>query len=141
MLLTLQFFTYHVRLSFSISLHKTLQKVPFNGTFSHVCPVPCLPKPCISLPPLIKSLEACLARPNPSRWLIRTVRLSYMIQFTRPRFSSIIFTHKADIDDPVPRLEISVLLEKDPIHPVPPAENRTNNKKAVDCNQSQTFNF
>ena len=32
-LLTLQFCTYHVRIDFSITLHKTLQKVPFNGLF------------------------------------------------------------------------------------------------------------
>ncbi len=46
----------------------------------------------VPLVPLTRSLEVCLALPNPSRWLIQTVRLGYVIQFARqlPRFSGVL---------------------------------------------------
>ncbi len=46
----------------------------------------------VPLVPLAQSLGAWLALPNPSRWLIRTVRVSYVIQSARrlPRFSSVL---------------------------------------------------
>ncbi|KAI2647571.1 Endogenous retrovirus group K member 9 Pol protein [Labeo rohita] len=66
-----------------------------------------------SLPPLIPlacRLEAWLFLPNPSRWLIRTVR-------------GILFTSvHSDIGASVLRAEIVVLLAKDAIEPVPPAK-------------------
>ncbi len=45
----------------------------------------------VPLVPLAQSLGAWLELPNPSRWLIRTVRVGYVIQFARrlPRFSSV----------------------------------------------------
>lgn len=52
--------------------------------------------------------------------------LCYAIQLTRspPRFSGILFTSVAEIDAPVLRVDIAVLLAKDAIEPVPPAEIR-----------------
>ncbi|KAL0194576.1 hypothetical protein M9458_008148, partial [Cirrhinus mrigala] len=66
--------------------------------------------------------------PSPSRWLIRTVRLGYAIQFARrpPKFRGILFTSvRSDTDASVLRAEIAVLLAKDAIEPVPPAEMRS----------------
>ncbi|KAL0197604.1 hypothetical protein M9458_006144, partial [Cirrhinus mrigala] len=60
-----------------------------------------------------------------SHWLIQTVRLGYAIQFTRhpPRFRGILFTSvHSDTDASVLRAEIVVLLAKNAIEPVPPAE-------------------
>lgn len=50
--------------------------------------------------------------------------LCVAIQFTRspPRFSGILFTSVAEIDAPVLCADIAVLLAKDAIEPVPPAE-------------------
>ncbi|KAL0180335.1 hypothetical protein M9458_025777, partial [Cirrhinus mrigala] len=61
---------------------------------------------------------AWLAFPSPSRWLIRTVRLGYAIQFRGVRFTSV----QTDTDASVLRAEIAVLLAKDAIEPVPPAK-------------------
>lgn len=46
------------------------------------------------LVPLVQSLWACLAVPNPSWWLIRMIRLSYAIQLAwcPPKFIGILFT-------------------------------------------------
>ncbi len=51
---------------------------------------PCVPPRCptagtpvVPLVPLVRSLRAWLALPSPSRWLIRTIRLGYAIQFAR----------------------------------------------------------
>ncbi len=51
---------------------------------------PCVPPRCptagtpvVPLVPLVRSLQAWLALPSPSRWLIRTIRLGYAIQFAR----------------------------------------------------------
>ncbi len=65
-----------------------------------------------------------LALPSPSRWLIRTIRLGYAIQFTRwpPKFSGVLKTSVAVRGAPVLHEEITVLLAKDAIEPVPPAE-------------------
>ncbi|MGL5828609.1 MAG: hypothetical protein ACRC0L_03445, partial [Angustibacter sp.] len=57
--------------------------------------------------------------------MIRTVRLGYTIQFARhsPRFRGVRFTSvHSEVDASVLRAEIAVLLAKDAIEPVPPAE-------------------
>ncbi|KAI2653661.1 Gag-Pol polyprotein [Labeo rohita] len=79
----------------------------------------------VPLIPLARSLEAWLSLSSPSRWLIRTVQLGYSIQFKRrpPRFRGIFFTSvHSDTDASVLRAEIAVLLAKNAIEPVPPAE-------------------
>ncbi len=72
-------------------------------------------------------LRAWLALPSPSRWLLRTIRLGYAIQFARrpPKFRGIRFTSVKPADAPVLRAEIAVLLAKDAIEPVPPADMRS----------------
>ncbi len=62
--------------------------------------------------------------PRPSRWLLRTIRLGYAIQFARrpPKFRGIRFTSVLNNDAPVLRAEVAVLLAKDAIEPVSPAE-------------------
>ncbi len=76
------------------------------------------------LVPLVRSLGAWLELPRPSRWLLRTIRLGYAIQFARhpPKFRGIRFTSVLSKDAPVLRAEVAVLLAKDAIEPVPPAE-------------------
>ncbi|KAL0185468.1 hypothetical protein M9458_021165, partial [Cirrhinus mrigala] len=72
-----------------------------------------------------RGLAAWLSLPSPYRWLIRTVRLGYTIQFKRrpPRFRGVLFTSvRSDTDASVLRAEITVLLAKNAIEPVPPAE-------------------
>ncbi len=61
---------------------------------------------------------------SPPRWHMRTIRLGYVIHFARcsPRFKGIWFTSIKAADAPVLRAEISVLLAKDAIEPVPPAD-------------------
>ncbi len=62
--------------------------------------------------------------PRPFRWLLRTIRLGYAIQFARrpPKFRGIRFTSVLNKDAPVLRVEVAVLLAKDAIEPFPPAE-------------------
>ncbi|KAI2645254.1 Gag-Pro-Pol polyprotein [Labeo rohita] len=71
-----------------------------------------------------KSLEAWLSLPTLSRWLARTIRLGYAIQFARhpPKCSGILFTSVRGDSATVLRQEIANLLAKDAIEPVPPAE-------------------
>ncbi len=92
---------------------------------------PCVPPRCptpgtsvVPLVPLARCLGAWLALPSPSRWLIRTIRLGYAIQFARrlPKFRGIHFTSVRRSDAPVLRKEIEVLLAKDAVEPVPPAD-------------------
>ncbi len=82
--------------------------------------------PIVPLEPLAHRLEAWLALPSLSRWLTRTIRLGYAIQFARrpPKFNGILKTLVATRNAPVLREEIAVLLAKDAIEPVPPAEMR-----------------
>ncbi len=82
--------------------------------------------PIVPLVPLARYLGAWLSLPSPSRWLIRTIRLGYVIQFARqpPKFSGVLETSVAVQDAPVLREEIAVLLGKDAIEPVPPAKMR-----------------
>ncbi len=62
--------------------------------------------------------------PRPSRWLLRTIRLDYVIQFAwhLPKFRGVRFTSVLNKDPPVLRAEVAVLLAKDAIELVPPAE-------------------
>ncbi len=80
----------------------------------------------VPLEPLAQRLEAWLTLPSLSRWLTRTIRLGYAIQFARPppKFNGILETSVAVRNAPVLREEIAVLLAKDAIEPVPPAEMR-----------------
>ncbi len=89
---------------------------------------PCAPFRCPTvgtsvtpLVPLARSLGAWLELPRPSRWLLRTIRLGYAIQFARrpPKFRGIRFTSVLSKDAPVLRAEVAVLLAKDAIEPVP----------------------
>ncbi len=61
-----------------------------------------------------------------SRWLTRTIRLGYAIQFARrpTKFNGVLETSVAVRNAPVLREEIAILLAKDAIEPVPPAEMR-----------------
>ncbi len=72
-------------------------------------------------------LVAWLALPNPSRCLLRTIRLGYAIQFARrpPKYRGIHSTTVRAADAPILRAEIAVLLAKDAIEPVPPADMRS----------------
>ncbi len=92
---------------------------------------PCAPLRCptagtsvASLVPLVRSLGAWLVLPRPSRWLMRTIRLGYAIQFARrpPKFRGVRFTSVLSKDAPLLRAEVAVLLAKDAIEPVPPAK-------------------
>ncbi len=80
----------------------------------------------VPLEPLAQRLEAWLTLPSLSRWLTRTIRLGYAIQFARrpPKFNAILETSVAVRNAPVLCEEIAVLLAKDAIEPVPPAEMR-----------------
>ncbi len=80
----------------------------------------------LPLEPLAQRLEAWLMLPSLSRWLTRTIRLGYAIQFARrpPKFNGVLETSVAVRNAPVLREEIAVLLAKDAIEPVPPAEMR-----------------
>ncbi len=70
---------------------------------------PCVPPRCPTvgtsvapLVPLARSLGAWLALPSPSRWLLRTIRLGYAIQFARhpSKFWGIQFTSVKAVDAP-----------------------------------------
>ncbi len=95
---------------------------------------PCVPPRCPtagtsvgSLVSLVRFWGAWLALPNPSRWLLRTFRLGYAIQFARrpPKYRGIHSTTVRAGDAPILRAEIAVLLAKDAIEPVPPADMRS----------------
>ncbi len=62
-----------------------------------------------------------------SRWLLRTIRLGYAIQFAQcpPKFRGIRFTSIKAVDAPVLLAEVAVLLAKNAIEPVPPADMRS----------------
>ncbi|XP_067257258.1 receptor-type tyrosine-protein phosphatase eta-like [Chanodichthys erythropterus] len=89
--------------------------------------LPRCPTPGASVVPLILlawCLEVWTTLPSPSRWLIRTIRLGYAIQFARrpPVFRGVHFTQVSLDNAPVLWAEIAVLLAKDAIKPVPPAD-------------------
>ncbi len=66
----------------------------------------------VPLEPLAQRLESWLTLPSLSRWLTRTIRLGYAIQFARrpPKFNGILETSVAFQNTPVLREEIAVLL-------------------------------
>ncbi len=80
----------------------------------------------VPLEPLAQRLEAWLMLPSLFRWLTRTIQLGYGIQFTRrpPKFNGVLETSVAVRNAPVLLEEIAVLLAKDAIELVPPAEMR-----------------
>ncbi len=103
------------------------------GEDASECTAICTPFRCtttgmsiVPLEPLAQHLEAWLTLPSLSRWLTRTIRLGYAIQFARqpPKFNSVLEKSVAVRNAPVLREEIAVLLAKDAIEPVPPAEMR-----------------
>ncbi len=107
----------------SVTLHTQTPPPAITGqAFTGPGPGPCVPHRCPTtgtsvapLVPLARSLGAWLALPSPSRWLLRTIRLGYAIQFARrpPKFRGIRFTSVKPADAPVLRAEIAVLLAKD----------------------------
>ncbi|KAL0168810.1 hypothetical protein M9458_037032, partial [Cirrhinus mrigala] len=106
-----------------------LQDVPPSGISPLPLPLPGCPTAVtlvnVPLIPLATRLVAWLQLPSPLRWLIRTVRLGYAIQFARrpPRYRGVLSTTvHSDTQTAVLRAEIAVLLAKDAIEPVPPAE-------------------
>ncbi len=119
----------------SVTLHTQTPPPAITGqAVTGPGPGPCVPHRCPTtgtsvtpLVPLARSLRAWLALPSPSRWLLRTIRLGYAIQFARrpPKFRGIRFTSVKPADAPVLRAEIAVLLAKDAIEPVPPADMRS----------------
>ncbi len=119
----------------SVTLHTQTPPPAITGqAFTGPGPGPCVPHRCPTtgtsvapLVPLARSLGAWLALPSPSRWLLRTIRLGYAIQFARrpPKFRGIRFTSVKPADAPVLRAEIAVLLAKDAIELVPPADMRS----------------
>ncbi len=119
----------------SVTLHTQTPPPAITGqAFTGPGPGPCVPHRCPTtgtsvapLVPLARSLGAWLALPSPSRWLRRTIRLGYAIQFARrpPKFRGIRFTSVKPADAPVLRAEIAVPLAKDAIEPVPPADMRS----------------
>ncbi len=115
-----------VSVAHTLTLFRTGIETPEQG--------PCVPPRCptagtsvVPLVPLVQFLGAWLALPSPSCWLRRTIRLGYAIQFARrpPKFRGIHFTSVKAVDAPALRAEIAVLLAKDAIEPVPPADMRT----------------
>ncbi len=86
----------------SVTLHTQTPPPAITGqAFTGPGPGPCVPHRCPTtgtsvapLVPLARSLGAWLALPSPSRWLLRTIRLGYAIQFARrpPKFRGIRFT-------------------------------------------------
>ncbi|KAL0182889.1 hypothetical protein M9458_022264, partial [Cirrhinus mrigala] len=96
---------------------------PATGRFalsSHSSPTPGT-SGVTPLRPLVERLLVWLNLPNPSRWLLRTIRLSYAIQFARRRYRGILFTYVRGENAVVLRAEIAVLLAKDAIENVPSA--------------------
>ncbi len=97
-------------------------------------PGPCIPPRyptagtlVVPLVPLIRYLGAWLALLSTSRWLLRTIRLGYAIQFAQlpHKFRGIHFTPVKAADAHVLCAEITVLLARDAIEPIPPAGMKT----------------
>ncbi|XP_067313608.1 NLR family CARD domain-containing protein 3-like [Pseudorasbora parva] len=79
--------------------------------------------PVLRMTPLVHSLGAWLQLPGLSRWVARTIRLGYAIQFARapPRFRGVRYTMVGS-NAPVMRAEIATLLTKCAVELIPPAE-------------------
>ncbi len=83
------------------------QARPSQAPGAGPCAPPCCPSAGTSVAPLVplaRSLGAWLALPGPSRWLLRTIRLGYAIQFARrpPKFRGVHFTSVKAVDAPCP---------------------------------------
>ncbi len=78
-------------------------------------------------PPGRRPRSRAAASRRTSRCLLHTIRLGYAIQFARrpPKYRGIHFTTVRAADAPILRAEIAVLLAKDAIEPVPPADMRS----------------
>ncbi|XDV16040.1 hypothetical protein PO909_015922 [Leuciscus waleckii] len=107
-----------------------LMTVPPHRAAMPPSPGPVIPPRCttegtsvVRMTPLVQSLGAWLELPGLSRWVARTIRLGYAIQFawSPPRFRGVRFTMVGG-NAPVMRAEVATLLAKDAIETVPPAE-------------------
>ncbi|KAI2644936.1 Inactive tyrosine-protein kinase 7 [Labeo rohita] len=97
---------------------------PPTGRFSsHSSPTPGT-SGVTPLRPLAEKFVDWLNLPNPSRWLLRTIRLGYVIHFVSPlpKFRSVLSTSVRSKNTAVLHAEIAVLLAKDAIETVPSAE-------------------
>ncbi|KAI2644665.1 Transposon Ty3-G Gag-Pol polyprotein [Labeo rohita] len=100
----------------------------FSPSATHCFPsdgTPTLGTPNVTpLRPLAENFSDWLNLPNPSRWLLRTIRLGYAIQFARrlPKFRGVLTTSVQGPNTAVLRVEIAVLLAKGAIETVPSAE-------------------
>ncbi|KAL0152765.1 hypothetical protein M9458_052488 [Cirrhinus mrigala] len=76
------------------------------------------------LRPLAENILDWLNLPNPSHWLLRTIRLGYAVQILRspPKFWGVLATSVRGGSTTVLRAEIAVLLAKGAIETVPSAE-------------------
>ncbi|KAI2654607.1 ORF V: Enzymatic polyprotein [Labeo rohita] len=92
---------------------------------SHTTPIPGA-SGVTPLRPLAENISGWLNIPNVSRWLLRTIRLGYAIQFARrpPKFRGVLATSVRGSSATVLRAEIAVLLAKGAIETVPSAEMR-----------------
>ncbi|KAI2654497.1 ORF V: Enzymatic polyprotein [Labeo rohita] len=92
---------------------------------SHTTPIPGA-SGVTPLRPLAENISGWLNIPNLSRWLLRTIRLGYAIQFARrpPKFRGVLATSVRGSSATVLRAEIAVLLAKGAIETVPSAEMR-----------------
>ncbi|KAI2660848.1 hypothetical protein H4Q32_008522 [Labeo rohita] len=90
---------------------------------SHTTPIPGA-SGVTPLRPLAENISGWLNIPNLSRWLLRTIRLGYAIQFARrpPKFRGVLATSVRGSSATVLRAEIAVLLAKGAIETVPSAE-------------------
>ncbi len=100
---------------------------------------PCAPFRCPTvgtsvtpLVPLVRSLGAWLELPRPSRWLLRTIRLGYAIQFARcpPKFRGIRFTSVLSKDAPVLRAEVGPS-SRDEVRVLQPLLHRTQERRGL----------
>ncbi|KAL0187588.1 hypothetical protein M9458_014687, partial [Cirrhinus mrigala] len=112
-----------------ISLDKTIGGVRgFLPPATRLCPSHQAPilgtSGVVPLRPLTEKFSDWLNLPNPSRWILRTIRLGYAIQFARrpPRFRGVLTTSVQGSNTAVLRAEIAVLLAKDAIETFPLAE-------------------
>ncbi len=90
----------------SVTLHTQTPPPAITGPGPGPCVPPCCPSAGTSvrlLVPLARGLGAWLVLPGPSRWLLRTIRLGYAIQFARhpPKFRGVHFSESCRCPCPV----------------------------------------
>lgn len=93
--------------------HSKLTQLPgMEAIAPHRCIIARMSQIVVPLILLVLSLGAWLALPNLLRWIIRTIRLGYVIQFARHLlgFSGILLTPVADKDAQVLHAEVAVIL-------------------------------